>query len=65
MMAFFYAALNFYLAAQGGGGLNPLNPPPPRRSATVNYRYIIASIAASFYMLRVNSVQLVFISTSN
>ena len=21
--------LHFYLAAQGGGGLNPLNPPPP------------------------------------
>ena len=30
----FLCTLNFYLAAQGGGGLNPLNPPPPRRSAT-------------------------------
>ena len=23
-----FSTLNFYLAAQGGGGLNPLNPPP-------------------------------------
>ena len=30
----FLCTLNFYLAAQGGGGLNPLTPPPPLRSAT-------------------------------